>query len=246
MEVPMHSHDNASLYFILSGNMTERCGKVTRERRPSTLVFTPPGEAHSNRILKTGCRLFMIETKAPWLASLKEYSCLPESTSDFNDRLTTRLAQRAYSEVCHLDPFSPLIIEGLALELLAQISRQQIRVKQKKAPWLEKAREILHERFAVKLTVGEVAKEIGVHPVYFLSAFRRRYGCTVGEYIRHLRIDYACSQLRSSPASLTEIALAAGFFDQSHFSRTFKLLMGTTPAKYRSQASMLAEYNTFT
>jgi mannose-6-phosphate isomerase-like protein (cupin superfamily) len=52
MEVPMHSHDNASLYFILSGNMTERCGKVTRERRPSTLVFTPPGEAHSNRILR--------------------------------------------------------------------------------------------------------------------------------------------------------------------------------------------------
>jgi AraC family transcriptional regulator len=235
MKVPEHSHENASLYLILSGSMSEKCGKVTREPGPSTLVFTPPGEPHSNQIRKTGCRLFMIETKGRWLATIKEFSCLPDSTSHFNSALAARLGRRAYSEACQPDSFSPLVIEGLILELLAEISRYQKRVGQKAVPWLKKARDIVHDRFATKLTIEQVAKELGVHPVYFVSAFRRHYGCTVGEYIRHTRIEYACPQLSRSSASLIEIALAAGFFDQSHFSRTFKLLVGTTPAKYRSQ-----------
>jgi len=234
MKIPKHSHENASLYLILSGSMTERCDHVTREREPSNLVFTPPGEPHSNQIRKSGCRLFMIETKAHWLASVKEYSCLPDSTSHFNSPIAVRLGRRAYSEACQPDSFSPLVIEGLILELLAEISRHQKRVEQKAVPWLKRARDILHDRFATKLTIEQVAKELGVHPVYFVSAFRRHYGCTVGDYIRHTRIEYACSQLRCSSASLTEIALAAGFFDQSHFSRTFKLLIGTTPARYRA------------
>jgi AraC family transcriptional regulator len=234
MNIPKHSHQNASVYFVLNGSMAERCGNVTREREPSNLVFTPPEEPHSNRIRTTGCRLFMIEMKARWLASIKEHSCLPESTSHFNSALVASLGRRAYHEVRRPDSFSPLVIEGLILELLAEISRQQKRGEQKEVPWLKRARDILQDRFATKLTVKEVAGELDIHPVYFASAFRRHYGCTVGEYIRHARIEYACSQLRCSRASLTDVALAAGFFDQSHFSRTFKLLVGMTPAGYRA------------
>jgi AraC family transcriptional regulator len=236
MSIPKHSHQNASLYFILNGSMTERCGNVTREREPSNLVFTPPEEPHSNRIRSSGCRLFMIETKAHWLAAIKEYSCLPESTSHFNSAVAASLGRRAHNEACQSDSFSPLVIEGLILELLAEISRQQTRGEKKEVPWLKRARDILQDRFATKLTIEEVARELDIHPVYFVSAFRRHYGCTVGEYIRHARIEYACSQLRCSKASLTDVALAAGFFDQSHFSRTFKRLIGTTPARYRARS----------
>jgi len=154
--------------------MTERCSKLTRERGPSTLVFTPPFEPHSNQIRKTGCRLFMIETKARWLASVKEYSNLPDSTSHFNSPLAMRLGRRAYTECCQLDSCSPLIIEGLILELLAEISRHQKRVELKAVPWLNRARDILHDRFATKLTIEQVARVLGVHPVYFVSAFRRQ------------------------------------------------------------------------
>jgi AraC family transcriptional regulator len=63
--------------------------------------------------------------------------------------------------------------------------------------------------------------------------FRRYYSCTVGEYVRHLRIEYACRLLSASNASLAEIALAAGFFDQSHFARNFKWQTGMTPHEYR-------------
>jgi AraC family transcriptional regulator len=237
MEVPTHSHENASFYLILSGNMTETCGNVTRELGCSTLVFTPPGEAHSNRIKETGCRLFTFETKANWLASIRQYYRLPTFTTHSNGGLAIGLARRAYSEARHLDVLSPLVVEGLALELLAEICRQQVRVEQKRAPWLEKAREMLHARSATKLTISQVAKEVGVHPVYLASAFRRHYGCTLGEYSRRVRIEYACTLLRTSRLPLAEIALAAGFHDQSHFSRTLKLMTGMTATEYRASAS---------
>jgi len=49
-----------------------------------------------------------------------------------------------------------------------------------------------------------------------------------------VRIEYACRQLMGSNAAVTNIAFAAGFADQSHFSRTFKRLCGTTPGRYRA------------
>src|ERR1700738_1914023 len=109
LNIPKHSHQNASLYFILDGSMTERCGNVTREREPANVVFTPPDEPHSNRIRNSGCRLFMIETKAHWLASIKENAYLPEATSHVNSALTVSLGGRAYNEVCRSDSFSPLV-----------------------------------------------------------------------------------------------------------------------------------------
>jgi len=72
-----------------------------------------------------------------------------------------------------------------------------------------------------------------MQPPSLARAFRRRYGCTVGEYVRRLRIEFACRELAGSEKPLASIAQNAGFFDQSHFSKTFKLLTGQSPAAYR-------------
>jgi AraC family transcriptional regulator len=79
-----------------------------------------------------------------------------------------------------------------------------------------------------------IADLVGVHPVHLASTFRQHYRCTIGEYVRHLRIEFACRMISSSEASLADIALAAGFFDQSHFSKAFKQLTGMTPSQFRT------------
>ena len=73
-----------------------------------------------------------------------------------------------------------------------------------------------------------------MHPVHLAREFRRFQRCTIGEYIRQLRIERACRQLHASDEPLATIASAVGFSDQSHFSRTFKRLIGMTPAGYRA------------
>jgi AraC family transcriptional regulator len=82
--------------------------------------------------------------------------------------------------------------------------------------------------------MAEIARRVGVHPVYLASEFRRRYGLTVGEYVRQLRIEYASRQLSTSDTPLVEIALNSGFSSQSHFSWTFKRITGITPAQFRA------------
>src|SRR5262249_59202959 len=88
--------------------------------------------------------------------------------------------------------------------------------------WLARVRDILHEGFARSPTLGELAERAGMHPVHVATAFRQHYGCTVGAYLRRRRVECACRQLTTSAAPLAEIALTAGFADQSHFSRVFK------------------------
>ena len=99
---------------------------------------------------------------------------------------------------------------------------------------MQKARDFVHDRFQESISLADVADFAEVHPVSLARAFRRTYHCTVGDYVRKLRIEFACQKLTGSDASLVEIALSAGFSEQSHFSRTFKRLIGLTPSEYRS------------
>jgi AraC-like DNA-binding protein len=73
--------------------------------------------------------------------------------------------------------------------------------------------------------------------VTLARAFRRRYHCTMGDYVRRQRIERAKQQLRNSRARLAEIAAANGFADQSHFSRLFRHYTGMTPSHFRREPS---------
>jgi AraC family transcriptional regulator len=92
----------------------------------------------------------------------------------------------------------------------------------------------IHERFTENLTLEQIASEVGVHPVHLASVFRQKYHCTVGEYIRELRIEYACREITKGEKPLVTIALEAGFANQGHFSGNFKRLTGFTPTSYRN------------
>ena len=66
-----------------------------------------------------------------------------------------------------------------------------------------------------------------------MRAFRARFGVSVGTYVRRERIRWASRALRNTDAPIAEIALQAGFADQSHFTRTFVRHMGVSPGRYR-------------
>jgi AraC family transcriptional regulator len=99
--------------------------------------------------------------------------------------------------------------------------------------WLRQVRDLLHEGFRQRLTLDGIAESVGVHPAHLARVFRQQQGCTVGDYVRRLRIEYACHCLRTSDTALATVALAAGFSDQSHFSRVFKRQTGLSPAVFR-------------
>ena len=140
---------------------------------------------------------------------------------------------KLYREYRRMDQLSPLIIEGLALEIIAEVTRREFRLERRPPRWLLQARDLLQAEFSRNLTLNSLAKSVGIHPVHLATTFRQHYRQTVGEYVRQLRIEYACGELSASDAPLVDIALAAGFFDQGHFSKTFKRFTGISPARFR-------------
>ena len=127
-----------------------------------------------------------------------------------------------------------LLLEALSVELLIAAARSTPMRSDRTTPqWLERARELIHARFAERLTLDEIAAHAGVHPVHLASVFRRRFDCTIGDYIRDRRIEYASRELMTASTPLALIALDAGFANQAHFSTTFKRITGFTPAAYR-------------
>jgi len=75
-----------------------------------------------------------------------------------------------------------------------------------------------------------------VHPAYLARTFRSHFGTPLGSYARRLRLTWAASQLSSTDDPIARIALEAGFFDQSHFTRAFRQSYGMTPLAYRKAA----------
>ena len=125
--------------------------------------------------------------------------------------------------------------EELVLEMLAELGGIRAQERERHTPrWLARVRDELHARYEEVIRVHDLADEAGVHPVHLARVFRRRHGCTVGNYVHRLRIEHACGALGDSKASLSSIALETGFSDQAHFTRRFKELTGMSPGRYRT------------
>lgn len=234
LSLAAHSHEAAYFCFVIEGRFSEFYGRRSRSCRSSTLVFHPAGETHSDSF-ETDVRCFNIQMNAQWFDRVRQNWSVIESPADFYDERLSNLALRLYREFREFDDFSSLSVEGLTLELIAEASRRSVRKSEPKPPlWLRKTREILDERFDESLTLVALSESVGVHPVHLAREFRRFYRSTVGEYVRKRRIEIACGQISATDASFSEIAHAAGFFDQSHFARTLKKFTGMTPSEYRA------------
>jgi AraC family transcriptional regulator len=99
--------------------------------------------------------------------------------------------------------------------------------------WLLRAQELVHSQFTRVIRTAEVAGAVGVHPAHLAREFRAHFKLSMGSYVRLLRLDWAARELVRSETPLAAVALAAGFADQSHFTRFFKRHTGLTPQAYR-------------
>jgi AraC family transcriptional regulator len=229
-----HRHECANFNFTVSGHFRETTRGRSEECGPSSLVIKPAGEAHSNRYGPSGAHCLIVEITPARLGTLAPHRRVFDAPASLRRGPVIALAARMYAELRAGGCASELVLEGLTLELLGHLARRRAKASSSIVPrWLREAQELLHESFAERLGLSTLAESAGIDPSHFARAFRRWFGCSVGEYVRRLRLQYAAEQLAASKRPLAEVALAAGFYDQSHFTNAFKLHMGLTPAEYR-------------
>lgn len=91
--------------------------------------------------------------------------------------------------------------------------------------------ERLDERPGEGLTLAEAARLLHAHPAHLVRAFSAAYAIAPHQYLTSRRIDRA-RRLLLDGVPPGEAAAAVGFHDQSHLTRHFKRIAGTTPGRY--------------
>lgn len=235
LSLPRHAHERANVSFVLKGSFTEVIGRHSQECGPLSLLVKPAGEVHSNEYGSAGARCLIIEVMQHRLEAIRSYSKVLDRAEHLRSGLLPTLALRVYREFRLRDRSSLLIIEGLVLEILGHAARRGAPAMPLAPPrWLKQARDICHEQFTQPISLLGVATSVDVNPAHLARTFRRHYQCSVGEYVRRLRLDFAAREIVESDMSLAEIASAAGFYDHSHFTHAFKARTGMTPTEYRA------------
>jgi AraC-like DNA-binding protein len=100
---------------------------------------------------------------------------------------------------------------------------------------LRLAQDYIDTHLSSTVTIGELARHLGVSRSHFARAFRDSVGLTPHSYIMRRRVLLAQELLAKSEQPLAEIALSTGFADQSHFSRRFHQFVGLSPSRFRAQ-----------
>jgi len=233
--VARHVHAHARFVLLLRGALTEIRAEASQTYRSSALLFRRADDPHAYLIDGGGATCLVVDIDAAWYARAREHAPVLERSAAFDGGFVLHLAHRLHGEFLLRDEVSRLAIESLTLGLVAEASRRVARtMAQRAAPaWLQRARTLIEQQHAQPLLLTTVAERVGVHPVHLARTFRRCYQTTFGAYVRQVRIEFARRELAVSAAPLSDIAAAAGFCDQSHFSRLFKQYTGLTPAEYR-------------
>ncbi len=233
-QIHRQRHRHARFVLVLRGALAEAGAADTLEYGASTLLFRLADEPHSYAAGEAGARCLVVDMDAAWLARARQQAPLLTASTMFRHGLLLQLAHRLYGEFRRRDEVSRLAIESLTLGVLAEASRRDEALAARSAPlWLQVAIALVDQQFQQRLLLAVVARRVGVHPVHLARTFRRVYQTTFASYVRQVRIEFARGQL-SGTAALSDIACAAGFYDQSHFSRCFKQHTGLTPAEYRA------------
>jgi AraC family transcriptional regulator len=231
--LPWHSHAGPTLCFVYAGAFTESFAGATFECTPGTLKITPAGEPHTNRFGREETRGLLVEADVARVERLGEPAGVLTERLNLGAEWLAILSWRIADELRRHDAAAPLAIEGLLLEILAGAARERdLRLTGGVPHWLTDARDYLHDPGEAR-SLSEVAAAVGVHPATLARGFRKVYGCSVGAYLRRLRVARAARQLADTDAPLAEIALSAGFSDQSHFSNVFRRETGLSPSAFR-------------
>ena len=233
MESLVHAHVKNYIIITLDGQYLSTFDSGTEEFHPWTVTFHQAGVSHNSRYAARGARVLYVELQPERLKNCCEIPASHLRHFSLQGGLVEWTARQLYQEFVEADRFSLVAIDGLVLQLLAHLMRHRSARPQRLPVWLGRANEMIRSRFCEPLAVAEIAKSVHVHPGHLAREYMRHYSCTIGEHIRRLRIEYACERLSATDRPLAEIALGAGFSDQSHFTVSFKQQIGVTPSDYR-------------
>jgi len=183
-------------------------------------------------------------------AALTEYACehglrkpsgLYASSLGCPDPVMSSLAQTIVTAMERPREGASLFVDYMALAFCAHtlityggVPGGPISMRGGLAPWqLRRACEFIETNLDRDPSIVDIAAECGLSSSYFAKSFRQALGMPPHAWLSTRRVERAKKLLIEGGLELSEIAIACGFVDQSHLSRTFVKIEGCSPGKWR-------------
>jgi AraC family transcriptional regulator len=160
----------------------------------------------------------------------------------FRDSEMAAICRRLYRELCLRGANERLYMESLLMDLAVLLLRRHSTGSQTSTIMPSsgltriQARRVLdyiESNLSCELTLGELARIADLSLHHFARMFKETIGVAPHRYVLTRRVELAKGMLRASSATLVDIGLSAGFCSQSHFSSTFRRMVGATPAEFQ-------------
>jgi AraC-like DNA-binding protein len=217
------------MVLMVEGGLRERARGRTYDLAGGSVVFNEAGEVHENEVLCGRARCLNVELRAEFLAWMRERGVRPRESVVYGDaRGEIGAIGRLYAAV--IDPGSEVEVEEALLGLLGAIGPERGRGGRADAGCVRKAVEMIRGSFPDRPRLATLAREAGVHEAHLCRAFRETMGCTIGEYVRRVRVSRALVVVVGGEG-LAEAAVRTGFADQAHMTRTFTREFGRSPGR---------------
>lgn len=232
--IPLHAHENTYICTILQGNWEKNLNRRVISCSPLKSIYHQPNEEHTDNFLQRS-HVFDIEIDKIWQEFLKNYYKSFSASNEYNNDKINWLSTKIFYEFNNWQDNSDLIYEERITGLIGAIARHDPSFKKESVVpiWLRKVKEIIEADFNKPISFKALAMDVDVHPVHLSRTFKSFFNCGLGEYQRILRIKASCEKLINSDKPLTDVAVQAGFYDQSHFYRVFKNQTGLLPLSFR-------------
>lgn len=236
IEVGAHAHERGNFSILLTGCYTETVDRRRFECVPGTIIFKPAGCEHAN-LFPSATTSLIVE----WDASHPSFAHFspdarpivePRQSLVTRGRLPIDELRRAARADDHGTRLTAL---GVILQIMAlDYSKEPAGGRTGGVPdAVRRAIIYINDCYREKLTLPEVAQAVGTSASSLSRQFHDTVGCTVGAYVRRVRVDRAVDLLTNSDDSLSSISYATGFYDQSHMTHAFKRQLGATPGQLR-------------
>ena len=224
-----HAHENLHLGFVFDGGGSSESRSRAAVDTRGGLYFYRAGERHRWLPDEGVSKSLNLEVAHGFL----------EKHGASEDQVARAMECSPGAKLTLVKMLRELELEGGASEtavltlILELVGAWQRLTRERTPNWVGALEEFLHERWNESLSLATLARATGVHPVTISRSFPKHFGCTLGEYVRRLRVEKSLGLIKHSERSLTEIGSYCGFSDQSHFIRVFRSVTGYRPGEFR-------------
>ncbi len=229
-----HQHDWPVLTLYRMGSYVECCEDRCINLDGPSLVFHPPGAAHADVVGDTGLETLAISFDPAWLSAgsrngLPTKSRWVEGAAAAAGVALAQTAARGLQEQALREVLLGLLATAFSAEVETPVGAT--------LAWLRQAKAAVEDE---GVSTNALALRLARHPAWVARSYRRWRGEGIAETLRRRRVERSVVLLRETKMSLAELAAACGFCDQSHMNRSFRAVLGRTPAQVRAEADLLA------